>query len=171
MDRTRPRYGHLRRYHSNEAAVAARRNQFLARAYAAAGRYSEAADTLLAIPVNQNYFVSRESVLDAARLLRGAPDRAGATDPLPAFVWGQVDFVYAYIGAVDRVLDDRERTVESGNLVTTVTTDLWHPVYAPLRKTERFKTLARKLGLVDYWRERGWPDLCRPIGADDFVCD
>ena len=26
-------------------------------------------------------------------------------------------------------------------------------------------------GLVDYWRARGWPDLCRPMGADDFVCD
>jgi hypothetical protein len=24
---------------------------------------------------------------------------------------------------------------------------------------------------VDYWRARGWPDLCRPMGADDFVCD
>jgi hypothetical protein len=47
----------------------------------------------------------------------------------------------------------------------------WDPLYAPLRKTERFKTLMRDAGLVDYWRERGWPDLCRPVGADDFVCD
>ena len=28
-----------------------------------------------------------------------------------------------------------------------------------------------KPGLVDYWRARGWPDLCRPMGVDDFVCD
>ena len=41
----------------------------------------------------------------------------------------------------------------------------------PVRKTERFKALVRKAGLVDYWRARGWPDLCRPMGADDFVCD
>jgi hypothetical protein len=40
-----------------------------------------------------------------------------------------------------------------------------------LRKTERFKNLARKAGLVDYWRVDGWPDLCRPVGADDFECD
>ena len=26
-------------------------------------------------------------------------------------------------------------------------------------------------GLVDLWRERGWPDLCRPVGTDDFACD
>ena len=47
---------------------------------------------------------------------------------------------------------------------------LWFTEYAPLRKTERFKTLVRKVGLVDYWRARGWPDRCRPMGADDFVC-
>ena len=45
------------------------------------------------------------------------------------------------------------------------------PSYAPVRKTERFKAYVRKAGLVDYWRARGWPDLCRPMGADDFVCD
>jgi hypothetical protein len=41
---------------------------------------------------------------------------------------------------------------------------------ALLRKTERFKALVRQFGLVDFWRARGWPDLCRPTGADDFVC-
>jgi hypothetical protein len=39
-----------------------------------------------------------------------------------------------------------------------------------LRKTERFKAYVRKAGLVDYWRARGWPDLCRPVGEDDFIC-
>jgi hypothetical protein len=29
----------------------------------------------------------------------------------------------------------------------------------------------RNIGLVEHWRARGWPDLCRPVGADDFVCD
>jgi len=38
-------------------------------------------------------------------------------------------------------------------------------------KTERFKALVRNVSLVDYWRARGWPDLCHPIGADDFVCE
>jgi len=45
------------------------------------------------------------------------------------------------------------------------------PESAPLRKTERFKKFARRGGYVDYWRARGWPDLCRPVGADDFECD
>ena len=34
---------------------------------------------------------------------------------------------------------------------------LWAPVYARVRKTERFKTLVRKAGLVDYWRARAGP--------------
>jgi hypothetical protein len=29
----------------------------------------------------------------------------------------------------------------------------------------------RDTGLVDYWRASGWADLCRPVRADDFVCD
>jgi len=36
---------------------------------------------------------------------------------------------------------------------------------------ERFKALVRKAGLVDYWRARGWPDVCHPVGADDFACE
>jgi hypothetical protein len=60
---------------------------------------------------------------------------------------------------------------------------LWHPSYAPARKTERFKAFARNAGLVDYWRAKGWPEFCRPVtperasakagpmGADDFACE
>ena len=48
---------------------------------------------------------------------------------------------------------------------------MWVASAAPARKTERFKAFVRKVGLVDYWRARGWPDLCRPVSADDFVCD
>jgi tetratricopeptide (TPR) repeat protein len=36
--------------------------------------------------------------------------------------------------------------------------------------SRRFKMLARKIGLVDYWKESGWPDRCRPKGKDDFEC-
>jgi hypothetical protein len=48
---------------------------------------------------------------------------------------------------------------------------LWTPSFAPARKTERFKAYMRNVGMVDYWRNDSWPDLCRPMGADDFVCD
>ena len=47
---------------------------------------------------------------------------------------------------------------------------LWHPLLADARKLPAFKDLMRDIGLVDYWREFGWPDLCRPVGTDDFEC-
>jgi TolB-like protein len=53
---------------------------------------------------------------------------------------------------------------------------LW-PVWAvrpgaqAMRDTEEFKNLIRNLDLDSLYRERGWPDLCRPLGEDDFECD
>ncbi len=143
------------------------RNLALATAYTSAGRYSEAADTLLSMP--QQSPVSRRSIEDAARLLR-APTKVSAPDALPAFE-GELGFVYAVIGAPNRVFDFAERSVDIGAVTGTGVSFLWNPSYAPLRKTERFKALMRKAGLVDYWHARGWPDLCRPLGVDDFVCD
>ena len=45
------------------------------------------------------------------------------------------------------------------------------PSFAAIRKTGRFKNFVRNAGYVDYWRANGWPDLCRPMGTDDFACD
>ncbi|MEE8294999.1 MAG: tetratricopeptide repeat protein [Sphingomonadales bacterium] len=39
-----------------------------------------------------------------------------------------------------------------------------------IRKTERYKALVLFLGVVDYWRERGWPNVCWPVGDFDFEC-
>ncbi len=138
---------------------------FLAQAYAAAGHYAEAADSLLLF----NEFTGpRRAVQDAARLLRSAP--AKAAEPLPDLE--ELSFVYAYIGAPDRIMDFPERSLEIGARVgINVANARWGPLSAPVRKTERFKAYARKAGLVDYWKARGWPDLCRPVGTDDFVCD
>jgi len=39
-----------------------------------------------------------------------------------------------------------------------------------LRQTEFFRNKVVDSGLLDYWREWGWSDYCRPDG-DSFVCD
>jgi hypothetical protein len=84
---------------------------------------------------------------------------------------GPLDFVYLFTGAPGRVLDTYERNVEAGWMNNAQWVVLWHSSYAPARKTDRFKALVRNGGMVDYWRAKGWPDLCRPLGPDDFVCD
>jgi adenylate cyclase len=140
------------------------RNISLARAFAAEGRYGEAADTLVATPLADRV-VSRQSIEDAARLLRSAPSKVTAPEALPIFM-NQLTYVYAYVGALDRGLD-----VQGRFLSLPQVRQLWSPEFAPVRKTERFKALMRNAGLADLWRARGWPDLCRPLGADDFVCD
>jgi TolB-like protein len=141
------------------------RNLSLARAYAAQGRYSLAADTLLAISDQDQ--VDRQSLEDAAKLLRTAPTQAKTPAALPALD-SELHFVYVYVGALDRVMEYQERNLE---IQYTIDRDLWLPEFAQVRKTQRFKSFVRKIGLVDFWRARGWPDLCRPMGTDDFVCD
>jgi TolB-like protein len=136
----------------------------LAEVYASSGRYGEAADAMRIIP--SGIFLPG-AVDESARILRAAP--AQATSPVRS---GYLGFVYLYAGAPDRVLDYFEDTAKAGYPgIGNNTNFLWSPSYAPVRKMQRFKTYVRKIGLVDYWRARGWPDLCRPVGADDFVCD
>ena len=51
------------------------------------------------------------------------------------------------------------------------TSSIWYPRMKEVRQTPRFKEFAREIGFFDYWSEFGWPDLCRPLGDDDFECD
>ncbi len=140
-------------------------NAYLAQAYAAEGRFVEAADTLLSIPAGN--LVGRQVIEDAARLVRQAPMKI-APDKLP--VWRDpLNWIYAYTGAPERMLEHYERNIEIGYL--SFSPQVWLPEYAAVRKTERFKSLIRRAGEIDYWKARGWPDLCHPVGTDDFVCD
>jgi TolB-like protein len=47
---------------------------------------------------------------------------------------------------------------------------LGEPVAYPLFKDPRSKDALKRYGFVAYWREKGWPALCRPLGSDDFEC-
>ena len=102
--------------------------------------------------------------MEQARLLRTAP--ATAASPSPG-----LGFIYLYVGAPDRVLENSENNNEAGYLIHIGIAAFWHPSYAPVRKTERFKTVVRNAGLVEYWRARGWPDQCHHTTGDDFVCE
>jgi hypothetical protein len=55
-----------------------------------------------------------------------------------------------------------------------VPTDLlyaaWYAPYRAFRGTAEFRRFVREAGLLEYWRESGWPDLCHPA-SEDVVCD
>jgi TolB-like protein/tetratricopeptide (TPR) repeat protein len=139
---------------------------YLAMMYASAGRYGEAADALLSIPSGT---YPPGTVETAARILRAAPTTAASPQDLPPL--SRLGSVYLYVGAPNRVLEYLEFAVEARFVSGPDTAFLWHPSYAAVRKTERFKAFVRKAGMVEYWRERGWPEFCRPVGADDFACE
>jgi TolB-like protein/DNA-binding SARP family transcriptional activator len=153
----------------NEAALELASGQGgseLAEIYASMGRYSEAADLVASLPIRA---YPTELTVEAARLLRTAPAKARSAESLPTL--GSLGFIHLHIGAPERALEYYEGAVRDPffNDHSRIAF-IWHPSYAPVRKTERFKKFVRDARFVEYWRERGWPEFCRPVGADDFVC-
>ncbi len=47
---------------------------------------------------------------------------------------------------------------------------LWLPQFSDYRSTPEFKKLAGDLGMIDYWREFGFPPQCRVLSETDFEC-
>ena len=142
----------------------------LAEIYASQSRYADAADILERIP-SQDRTVPIDFTAGAVQLLRTAPAKSASAEILPVLP-GTTAFIYLHVGAPNRVLDLREVSAKAGFFSSGGTENafLWHPSYAPVRKTERFKAWVRGERMVDYWRAKGWPEFCKPVGADDFEC-
>jgi TolB-like protein len=138
----------------------------LALVQASAGRYGEAAAAIREMPAAAYPPGMTEA---AAKILDSAPAKAAAPAELPRL--GNLSFAYMHVGAPERVLEFYEDEIRGGYFQPISATWFWHPTYAAVRKTARFKQLARDLGMVDYWSTRGWPAQCRPEGASDFSCD
>lgn len=47
----------------------------------------------------------------------------------------------------------------------------WMPRERALRQTPAFQRYLRDSGLLAFWRENGWPDVCRSDGGEGVVCD
>jgi tetratricopeptide (TPR) repeat protein len=137
----------------------------LALAYARLGELNKAADIFAAVPIPDPASGRAQEI--AVRMLRGTGENKPSSETIPDQGL-LLNFVYAYTGRTDRLLDIHERLMD---IPHTILDEVWNPEYAPLRKSERFKALVRKVGLVDYWKARGWPDLCHPTTGDDFECN
>jgi len=157
--------------------------EFLAPAQAQLGHLTEAIDALSGPPPDPTSTTPSNSTRDprqsyahplveaAVQVLRATANKTALPPRLPDF-YSELNFVYAYTPKPERMLDWPEKAVkERKGAWPQVVRTIWWPVPSAVRKTERFKRLVRDAGLVDYWRARGWPDLCHPVGTDDFICD
>ncbi|HEX5281863.1 MAG TPA: hypothetical protein VFW28_17415 [Micropepsaceae bacterium] len=137
----------------------------LALILAASGRTHEAAGALREMP-QTNW---PDGLLEkAAKLLDTAPAQ-NPPDSMPKL--GSLSFTFLFVGAPERDLEYYEDEVKGGYFQPISATWFWHPSFAPVRHTDRFKKLVRDLGMADYWRARGWPQYCHPTSGNDFVCD
>jgi DNA-binding SARP family transcriptional activator/TolB-like protein len=145
----------------------------LAMMYASVGRYQDAAEVLETALKGPGTLPDSwpESFRIAAGLLRKAPSKTVFPADPPHL--DRVGFVYLYVGAPQHAFDNYEDWIKSGQVggQGDSFSYVWNASYSPARKTQNFKQFARDAGFVAYWRQRGWPDLCHPVGVDDFACD
>jgi hypothetical protein len=94
--------------------------------------------------------------------------RLYANDNLNSLELNSISMWAAYFGDPEFALNAMERSVK---LHTLGLFYIWAPIMREVRQLPRFKEFVKEIGLIDYWKKYGWPDLCRPVGEDGFVCD
>jgi adenylate cyclase len=79
-----------------------------------------------------------------------------------------ISILAAYFGDPEFAMDAMEKGMK---ISPRGLFKIWYPVMKQVRQLPRFKKLMREIGLVEYWKQFGWPDLCHPVGDDDFECN
>jgi tetratricopeptide (TPR) repeat protein len=116
-------------------------------------------------PLDQDSWDSAGSPKDALEeLIRFYLDKENLT----TFQLFGTSLCAAYFGDPEFSMDAMEKSLR-GDLSNI--SFIWSRVYHEVRQLPRFKELIRKIGLVDYWEQFGWPDLCRPLDNGEFICD
>jgi adenylate cyclase len=70
---------------------------------------------------------------------------------------------YLWLGQYDRIPGNKD--------VTAFSTTQWEPGFPGFRNSGAFKQMLHDMGIPAYWREHGFPPLCRAVGVKDFTCD
>ncbi len=63
----------------------------------------------------------------------------------------------------------RAQVPADGMSAVAIQPDWWLPSMEEFRQDPRFAELVTASGLMDFWKEHGWPDLCQPAG-DTLQC-
>lgn len=107
----------------------------------------------------------------AHRARTNPAERQAALDAI-AFEAGRNRWVptetYRAVRDYDTMFDVMETAWRRGNYGPLRT--LWDIEARELRSHPRFRQLVEEIGLVEFWRKSGWPEVCRPDG-DSFACD
>ena len=136
--------------------------------YFEAGRYDDAREALRGYKPNRltaGQFENMDKILAALAAGKPPPPVDTSIDDRSL-----LDILWPQLGATEAFLEGwRKRLVDAG--WKDVAMNLGYPLVSPARKTDGYKEMVTEIGLVDYWRERGWPHYCRPLGEDDFECE
>jgi adenylate cyclase len=80
---------------------------------------------------------------------------------------------YLRLGAIDRVYQLMFESLDRDHLAWMHDWDLselWSPEGEAVKRSPRFAELAERIGIVDYWKQYGFPDGCRPGKDAPVVC-
>jgi hypothetical protein len=77
---------------------------------------------------------------------------------MPLVLLGQTDLAYQVI--FDGLEKDRAAWTKDWDM-----SHVWSPEGRPIRTDPRFSRLVEQLGMIDYWKQYGFPDGCR-AGTD-----
>ena len=106
-------------------------------------------------------FDSREMALSTLRAVYADSDSLWPTKLT------DIALLAAYFGDAELALQTMREEARLGSPRLYVA---WYPIMADVRKSQAFNDFVTEINLVEYWRESGWPELCRPLGTDDFEC-
>ena len=133
----------------------------------------EQGDRLAAVESWNRYFQRRGIRTQAPQLVvqaladpRGRPAALAATDDLPPDEF--VFYSSVLLGDADRAARVVKRLDRGTDVMDNF---IWWEMARPFRTTPEFHRLARAVRLEELWRVRGWPDKCRPQGANSYTCD
>ena len=116
-----------------------------------------------------------ERLVAAVRDPRLRPQVIAEMRALDPAIVPQVDLVAPYIelGAIDVAYEILLAELEKDPKAWARGWDVsiaWGPAGAAFRRDPRFGDLAQRMGLVDYWKQYGYPDGCRAGDDTPIVC-